>query len=143
MRILKECFDHNRAWAAAQTARDPGFFDKLQGAQRPDLLWIGCSDSRLPPNEIIGRLPGEVFVHRNVANVVVHTDVNCLSVLQFAVDVLQVKHVVVCGHYGCGGVRAALEHRPLGLIDNWLRHIKDIGAKYRDELIAILGEPAE
>ncbi|MCA9678381.1 MAG: carbonate dehydratase [Kofleriaceae bacterium] len=137
MRILKECFDHNRAWAAAQTARDPGFFDKLQGAQRPDLLWIGCSDSRLPPNEIIGRLPGEVFVHRNVANVVVHTDVNCLSVLQFAVDVLQVKHVVVCGHYGCGGVRAALEHRPLGLIDNWLRHIKDIGAKYRDELIAI------
>ncbi|HEY6037902.1 MAG TPA: carbonate dehydratase [Kofleriaceae bacterium] len=115
-------------------AKDPGFFSRLEKLQTPDLLWIGCSDSRLPPNEIIGRAPGELFVHRNVANLVEHTDVNCLSVLQYAVDVLQVKHVIVCGHYGCGGVRAALASQPLGLIDNWLRHIRDVHLWNRAEL---------
>src|SRR4051812_24736271 len=116
---------------------DPGFFSRLEGLQAPELLWIGCSDSRLPPNEIIGRAPGELFVHRNVANVVEHTDVNCLSVLQYAIDVLQVKHVIVCGHYGCGGVRAAMSPQSLGLIDNWLRHIRDVFLWNRDELTAI------
>jgi len=117
--------------------RDPGYFKRLEALQNPDLLWIGCSDSRLPPNEIIGRAPGELFVHRNVANVVEHTDVNCLSVLQYAIDVLQVKHVIVCGHYGCGGVRAAMQPQPLGLIDNWLRHIRDVHLWNREELSAI------
>jgi carbonic anhydrase len=136
-RLLDECFDANRRWAADQTARDPGYFKRLEALQNPDLLWIGCSDSRLPPNEIIGRAPGEVFVHRNVGNIVEHTDVNCLSVLQYAVDVLEVKHVIVCGHYGCGGVRAAMSPRPLGLIDNWLRHIRDVHRWHRDELQTI------
>jgi carbonic anhydrase len=135
--LLAECFAANRRWAETTTARDPGFFRRLEALQNPDLLWIGCSDSRLPPNEIIGRAPGEVFVHRNVGNLVEHTDVNCLSVLQYAVDVLQVKHVIVCGHYGCGGVRAALATQPLGLIDNWLRHIRDVHLWNRDELAAI------
>lgn len=137
MNLLDECFVANRAWAAAAVERDPEFFTRLEALQNPDLLWIGCSDSRLPPNEIIGRKPGELFVHRNVANVVEHTDVNCLSVLQFAIDVLQVKHVIVCGHYGCGGVRAAMSNQPLGLIDNWLRHIRDVWQWNRDELAAI------
>jgi len=135
--LLDECFAANRKWSADRVAEDPNFFKRLEALQAPDLLWIGCSDSRLPPNEIIGRAPGEVFVHRNVANLVEHTDVNCLSVLQFAVDVLKVKHVVVVGHYGCGGVRAALGSQPLGLIDNWLRHIRDVALWNREELTAI------
>ena len=136
-RLLDECFAANRQWAAAAVAKDPGYFKRLEAIQRPELLWIGCSDSRLPPNEIIGRASGELFVHRNVANVVEHTDVNCLSVLQYAVDVLQVKHVIVCGHYGCGGVRAAMQAQRLGLIDNWLRHIRDVHLWHREELAAI------
>jgi carbonic anhydrase len=137
VRLLDECFAANRRWSQDTIARDPGFFKRLENLQSPDLLWIGCSDSRLPPNEIIGRAPGELFVHRNVANVVEHTDVNCLSVLQYAIDVLQVKHVIVCGHYGCGGVRAAMSPQSLGLIDNWLRHIRDVFLWNRDELTAI------
>ena len=137
MAFLDECFIANRRWAERAVAADPGYFSRLENLQTPELLWIGCSDSRLPPNEIIGRAPGEVFVHRNVANLVEHTDVNCLSVLQYAIDVLQVKHVVVVGHYGCGGVRAAMSSRPLGLIDNWLRHIRDVLLWNRDELSAI------
>jgi carbonic anhydrase len=139
--LLKDCFDANRKWAADMCASEPGFFKRLEALQNPDLLWIGCSDSRLPPNEIIGRMPGEVFVHRNVGNLVEHTDVNCLSVLQYAIDVLQVKHVIVCGHYGCGGVRAAMSTEPLGLIDNWLRHIRDVHLWNREELAAI-ADPA-
>jgi carbonic anhydrase len=135
--LLDECFAANRRWAEKASAEDPGFFKRLESLQNPELLWIGCSDSRLPPNEIIGRAPGELFVHRNVGNLVEHTDVNCLSVLQYAIDVLQVKHVIVCGHYGCGGVRAAMSSKPLGLIDNWLRHIRDVHLWNRDELAAI------
>jgi carbonic anhydrase len=136
-KLLEECFAANRRWAQHAVERDPAYFKRLEGLQNPDMLWIGCSDSRLPPNEIIGRAPGELFVHRNVANVVEHTDVNCLSVLQYAIDVLQVKHVVVVGHYGCGGVRAAMASQPLGLIDNWLRHIRDVHLWNREELSAI------
>jgi carbonic anhydrase len=137
MNLLDECFDANRRWAAEQVDRDPGYFKRLQGLQTPDMLWIGCSDSRLPPNELLARPPGDIFVHRNVANLVEHTDVNCLSVIQYAVDVLNVKHVIVCGHYGCGGVRAAMASQPLGLIDNWLRHIRDVHLWNRAELNAI------
>ncbi len=137
MNLLDECFEANRRWAHQAATNDPEFFTRLENLQSPDLLWIGCSDSRLPPNEIIGRAPGELFVHRNVANVVEHTDVNCLSVLQYAVDVLKVKHVIVVGHYGCGGVRAAMASQSLGLIDNWLRHIRDIYSWHREELAAI------
>jgi carbonic anhydrase len=135
--LLDDCFAANRKWAAKMVASDTEFFTRLENLQAPDMLWIGCSDSRIPANEIIGRRPGEVFVHRNVANVVEHTDVNCLSVLQYAVDVLKVKHVVVVGHYGCGGVRAAMQPQPLGLIDNWLRHIRDVHLWNREELSAI------
>jgi carbonic anhydrase len=135
--LLDECFAANRRWAAKQVQADPQYFTRLEALQAPDLLWIGCSDSRIPANQIIGRAPGEVFVHRNIANVVEHTDVNCLSVLQYAVDVLKVKHVVVVGHYGCGGVRAAMQAQPLGLIDNWLRHIRDVHLWNREELNAI------
>jgi carbonic anhydrase len=137
MRTLKACFDANRAWSASMREKDPDFFGRLRHQQAPQLLWIGCSDSRLPPNEIIGRAPGEVFVHRNVANVVVHTDMNFLSVLQYGVEVLGVRDVIVCGHLGCGGVRAALGTKPLGLIDNWLRHIRDVAMRHRDELAAL------
>jgi carbonic anhydrase len=137
MKSIHDCFEANREWSEGVRERDPGFFERLLAAQRPDLLWIGCSDSRLPPNQIIGRLPGEIFVHRNVGNVVVHTDVNCLSVLQYGIEVLGVRHVVVCGHYGCGGVRAAMTGEPLGLIDNWLRHIRDVYTANRPELDAI------
>src|SRR5215213_8857108 len=123
---LSKLLDNNRAWAAERVKRDPTFFTRLEKQQAPEFLWIGCSDSRVPANEIVGLDPGELFVHRNVANVVVHTDLNCLSVLQFAVDVLKIKHIIVCGHYGCGGVHAALKNRKLGLIDNWLRHVQDV-----------------
>ena len=128
---LSQLFANNREWAAAMLVRDGGFFSKLAHLQAPEYLWIGCADSRVSANEITGLMPGEVFVHRNVANVVVHTDLNCLSVMQFAIDVLKVRHVMVVGHYGCGGVKAALEEQRLGLIDNWLRHIVDVRNKHR------------
>ena len=134
---LQELLDSNRLWAEKTEARSPGFFTKLLTQQAPQYLWIGCADSRVPANDIVGLLPGELFVHRNVANIVVHTDLNCLSVMQFAVDVLGVKHVLVVGHYGCGGVHAALEKRRLGLIDNWLRHVQDVHGKHREMLDAI------
>ncbi len=124
--MLEDLFRNNRAWAERIKAQDPDFFSKLARQQTPQFLWIGCADSRVPANEIMGLLPGEVFVHRNVANLVIHTDMNCLSVLQYAVEVLKVKHILVTGHYGCGGVQAALQDREFGLIDNWLRHIKDV-----------------
>ncbi len=127
---LKNLFDNNRAWAASMREGNPEFFEQLAKIQNPEYLWIGCSDSRVPANQIIGLLPGEIFVHRNIANVVVHTDLNCLSVIQFAVDVLKVKHIIVCGHYGCGGVHAALHNQKLGLADNWLRHIQDVWIRY-------------
>ena len=142
MSDLEECFDANRQWAARMREREPEFFERLRHQQRPSLLWIGCSDSRLPPDRIIGKQPGEVFVHRNVGNVVVHTDMNCLSVLQYGIEVLGVGHVILCGHYGCGGVLAALQSQPLGLIDNWLRHIRDVHAANREELDAIPDEQA-
>src|SRR5260221_2215929 len=126
VRVLKHLFDNNQAWADQMLKHDPEFFQRLSRQQSPEYLWIGCADSRVPANEIIGLLPGEVFVHRNVANIVVHSDLNCLSVIQFAVEVLKVSHIMVCGHYGCGGVKAAMQNHELGLIDNWLRHIKDI-----------------
>jgi carbonic anhydrase len=135
--LIDDCFAANRRWAQAAVDEDPEFFKRLEAIQRPELLWIGCADSRVPANEIIGRAPGEVFVHRNVANLVEHTDVNCLSVLQYAVDVLQVKHIIVTGHYGCGGIRAAMQPQPLGLIDNWLRHVRDVHLWNREELSAI------
>jgi carbonic anhydrase len=134
VRTLPELFANNRAWARAITTRDPRFFETLSTQQAPSYLWIGCSDSRVPANEIVGLLPGELFVHRNVANVVVHTDLNCLSVLQYAVDVLKVRHVIVTGHYGCGGVRAADSGASLGLIDNWLRHVQDVRDRHRAAL---------
>jgi carbonic anhydrase len=126
MKTMGHLFENNRAWAAAIKEQDPQFFSKLSSQQTPEYLWIGCADSRVPSNQIIGLLPGEVFVHRNVANMVVHTDFNCLSVIQYAVDVLKVKHIMVVGHYGCGGVRAAMLDQQYGLIDNWLRFIKDL-----------------
>ncbi|HEU4611889.1 MAG TPA: carbonate dehydratase [Kofleriaceae bacterium] len=138
--VLEDCFEANRRWAKASREADPRFFERLEAIQNPEMLWIGCSDSRLPPNEVIGRRPGELFVHRNVANVVEHTDVNCLSVLQFAVEVLKVKHVVVVGHYGCGGVRGAMSSQPLGLIDNWLRHIRDV-ARFNHEELSKIEDP--
>jgi carbonic anhydrase len=141
-RHLADLFARNRSWAASVSRREPGFFEQLARQQNPRYFWIGCSDSRVPANEIVGLLPGEMFVHRNVANVVVHTDLNCLSVLQYAVDVLEVDHVMVVGHYGCGGVRAAWEGRPLGLIDNWLRHVQDVAARHHDELRALGDSPA-
>jgi len=134
---LQHLLDNNRRWAAATTASDPEFFKTLARQQAPDYLWIGCADSRVPANEIVGMAPGELFVHRNVANLVVHSDLNCLSVLQFAVDVLGVEHVIVCGHYGCGGVRAALHDQRHGLVDNWLRHIKDTARTHRAALAAL------
>jgi carbonic anhydrase len=142
MRTLKHLFDLNRDWARSISARDPLFFQKLSTQQAPEYLWIGCADSRVPANEIVGLLPGEMFVHRNVANLVIHTDFNCLSVIEFAVSVLQIKHIIVCGHYGCGGVRAAMHDRRLGLIDNWLRHLRDIHQRHRTELDAIPDETA-
>ena len=134
---LDELLERNRDWAAATVADDPGFFAALAEHQSPEYLWIGCADSRVPANEIVGLAAGEIFVHRNVANVVVHTDLNCLSVLQYAVDVLGVRDVIVCGHYGCGGVRAALEDARHGLIDNWLRHVMDVEERYAGELASL------
>ncbi len=129
-RALRELVANNREWAASMVAGDPDFFKKLVAQQSPEFLWIGCSDSRVPANEIVGLQPGELFVHRNVANVVVHTDLNSLSVLQFAIDQLGVKHVIVVGHYGCSGVRAAMERKRVGLADNWLRHVQDVHNKH-------------
>jgi carbonic anhydrase len=137
---LGHLFAQNRAWAEAIQARDPLFFQKLSQQQSPEYLWIGCSDSRVPANEIVNLLPGELFVHRNIANVVVHTDLNCLSVMQFAVDVLKVKHIIVCGHYGCSGVRAALRCDRIGLADNWLRHVQDVAEKHRHCVHALGGD---
>lgn len=131
---LKHLITNNRRWAEGAVRQDPAFFNRLVEQQSPKYLWIGCADSRVPANEIVGMLPGELFVHRNVANLVVHTDLNCLSVLQYAVDVLRVEHVIVCGHYGCGGVTAADRGVPLGLIDNWLRHIQDAAERHRTVL---------
>lgn len=142
MRLLPELFENNRKWAEGVVENDPEFFKKLSSTQAPDHLWIGCADSRVPANQIIGLNPGEVFVHRNVANVVNHTDFNCLSVLEYAVSVLKVNHIIVCGHYGCGGVAAALQSRHLGLIDNWLRHIRDVRAKHAAVLSNIKDDKA-
>ena len=139
MSDITQLLENNKQWSEEQTNSDPEFFNKLSERQKPEYLWIGCSDSRVPANQIVGLIPGDIFVHRNVANLVVHTDFNCLSVLQYAVDVLKVKHVIICGHYGCGGVDAALQDQQLGLIDNWLGHIRDIAHKHRTEL-SVLNE---
>jgi carbonic anhydrase len=137
MRTLNHLFDNNRAWAAEMVRQDPDFFLRFSRLQAPEYLWIGCSDSRVPANQIVGLPPGEMFVHRNVANVVVHTDLNCLSAIQFAVEVLRVEHIIVCGHYDCGGVSAALRDDKLGLIDNWLRHVQDVRRKHQAPLDAL------
>ena len=137
MKYLPELFAANARWAEEMTSADPHFFAGLAAIQTPAYLWIGCSDSRVPANQITGLKPGEVFVHRNVANVVVHTDLNCLSVMQFAIEVLKVQHIIVCGHYGCGGVKAALEGASFGLIDNWLRHIQDVRDRHAELLAAL------
>ena len=142
MKSLKNLLENNQDWSARVIAEKPDFFRKLSEQQSPRYLWIGCSDSRVPANEIVGLLPGELFVHRNVANVVVHSDLNCLSVMQYAVEVLRVEHIIVCGHYGCGGVEAALKSTPLGLIDNWLRHVQDVRDKHEDGLASLL-DPKE
>ena len=134
---VRQLLSNNRFWAESLRARDPDFFARLARQQRPEFLWIGCSDSRVPANEVVGLMPGELFVHRNVANMVVATDMNFLSVLQFAVDVLQVKQIIVCGHYGCGGVRAALGHEELGLIDNWLRALKALYHQHREQFVGL------
>jgi carbonic anhydrase len=137
MQILSHLFENNKAWSERIRQQDPEFFRKLSRQQTPDYLWIGCSDSRVPANEIVGLLPGELFVHRNVANVVAHTDFNCLSVIQFAVDVLKIRHIIVCGHYGCSGVSAALRGDRLGLSDNWLRHVQDVSQKHDSRLLPL------
>ena len=140
MHDLNQLFDSNKAWAANIRRRDPDFFQKLSRQQSPKYLWIGCSDSRVPANEIVGLLPGELFVHRNVANLVVHTDLNCLSVLQFAVDLLKIEHIIVCGHYGCSGVQATFRRERLGLSDNWLRHLQDVRYKHEKLLTTVGGD---
>jgi len=137
MKKYEQLLLQNRAWVQQKLAEDKDFFNKLANTQKPEFLWIGCADSRVPANEITGTAPGEVFVHRNIANMVVHTDMNMLSVLDYAVNVLEVSHVIVCGHYGCGGVRAAMMNKQIGLIDNWIRHIKDVYRMHNDELDAI------
>jgi len=137
MQLLNQLFENNRAWAADMTRQDPDFFRRLAAQQSPEYLWIGCADSRVPANQIVGLLAGEMFVHRNVANVVVHTDLNCLSAIQYAVEALLVKHIIICGHYGCGGVLAALQDKNLGLIDNWLRHVQDVRVHHRAEIDAL------
>lgn len=142
MELLSHLFENNRVWAMQTAAQDPTFFDRLARQQMPRYLWIGCADSRVPATQITGLVPGEIFVHRNVANIVTHTDLNCLAVVQYAVEVLQVKHIIVCGHYGCGGVRAALHNRKLGLIDNWLRHIQSVMRTHAELLSHINDEHA-
>jgi carbonic anhydrase len=141
MRSLSHLFEKNRAWSERIRRADPDFFPRLSRLQEPQYLWIGCADSRVPANEIVDLAPGELFVHRNVANVVVHTDLNCLSVMQFAIDVLKVRHVIVCGHYGCSGVSAALQDRRIGLADNWLRHVQDVHSKHSERVSAVAGTP--
>lgn len=140
MQHLDSLIENNRAWAASMLAHDATFFEKLAHQQTPQYLWLGCSDSRVPATQLVGLLPGEMFVHRNVANVVVHTDLNCLSALHYAVDVLKVQHIIVCGHYGCGGVQAALRNSKLGLIDNWLRHVQDVRQKHQKLLAGLDNE---
>ena len=137
MKDLKRLLEQNRAWAESIKASDPEFFPNLAKQQTPKFLWIGCSDSRVPSTQLVGMVPGELFVHRNVANVVVHTDFNCLSVMQYAVDVLKVEHIIVCGHHGCGGVKAAMDNPQLGLIDNWLRHVQDVVHQHKASLAEI------
>ncbi|MGH8691901.1 MAG: carbonate dehydratase [Burkholderiales bacterium] len=137
---LQRLFENNRAWASSVRASDPQYFTRLARQQSPQYLWIGCSDSRVPANQITGLAPGEVFVHRNIANVVVHTDLNCLSVIQFAVDILKVRHIILCGHYGCSGVQAAMTKHRIGLSDNWLRHVQDVAAKHAGELAPLSEE---
>jgi carbonic anhydrase len=139
---LKQLLENNRAWARGMLADDPEYFKRLARQQSPQYLWIGCSDSRVPANQITGLAPGEVFVHRNIANVVVHTDLNCLSVIQFAVDILKVRHIILCGHYGCSGVHAAMTKHRVGLSENWLRHVQDVAARHEPELAAIAEENA-
>ena len=141
MQVLKDLFDGNKKWAEKVKESDPDFFLNLSKQQKPEYLWIGCSDSRVPANQIVGMLPGQIFVHRNIANLVVHTDLNCLSVIQYAVEVLLVKHIIICGHYGCGGVQAATENKEHGLIDNWLRNIKDIYIRHKDKIDSLNTEP--
>ncbi len=140
MRVLKNLFENNKKWAERVRKSDPEFFLNLSRQQKPEYLWIGCSDSRVPANEIIGMLPGEVFVHRNIANLVIHTDLNCLSVIQYSVEVLKVKHIIVCGHYGCGGVQAAMDNRAHGLIDNWIRNIKDLYRFHQAQIDSLQNE---
>ena len=140
MQILKNIFEKNKKWAAKIKESDPDFFRKLSKQQNPEYLWIGCSDSRVPANEIVDMLPGEMLVHRNIANLVIHTDINCLSVIQYAVEVLKVKHIIVCGHYGCGGIKAAIDNREHGLIDNWLRNIKDVYRYHQAQIDSLKNE---
>lgn len=142
MNKIEDLLEKNREWSRSATEQNPRFFSDLADQQNPDFLWIGCSDSRVSANTIVGLMPGEVFVHRNVANLVIHTDMNCLSVIQFAVEVLNVEHIIVCGHYGCGGIKAALEQQRHGLIDNWLRHIQDT-ANLHAELLDSIDDPVE
>ncbi len=140
MRVSKKLFEKNKRWAEKVKKSDPDFFFNLSKQQKPEYLWIGCSDSRVPANEIVDMLPGEIFVHRNIANLVVHTDLNCLSVIQYAVEVLKVKHIIVCGHYGCGGIQAAFDNKEHGLIDNWLRNIKDIYRYHQTKIDSLQGK---
>ncbi len=142
MSTINHLFENNRQWAAQIKAEQPDFFKQLSEQQSPEYLWIGCSDSRVPANELLGMAPGEVFVHRNIANQVIHTDLNCLSVMHFAVEVLKVKHIIVCGHYGCGGINAALDGKQHGLIDHWLRHIKDV-YRFNHEKLDDITDPQE
>jgi len=137
---LKQLLENNRAWAKDMLAQDKQYFSRLAQQQSPQYLWIGCSDSRVPANQITGLAPGEVFVHRNIANVVVHTDLNCLSVIQFAVDILKIRHIILCGHYGCSGVEAAMTKHRIGLSDNWLRHVQDVAGKHQEELDKVVGQ---
>lgn len=140
--FYNKLLENNKEWVARKTEQDPDYFNRLANGQKPPVLWIGCSDSRVPANEIIGAEPGEVFVHRNIANMVVHSDMNLLSVLDYAVNVLQVKHIIVCGHYGCGGVQTAMTNKHIGIIDNWIRHIKDVYRFHQKELNEIEDEKA-